>query len=530
MPINFFDSISLDKQEIQSVAIENLSADPGTPASGQIYFNTGTDAIRYYDGAAWIELDGSGGVTSVLAAAAGTSTGTVIVVDPVAGTGTVTLQPMAYAGGTNVGFVPTGSGDSAAVFLDGSGAWSTPAGGGSMSTWVVIGDTGTATVSDGETVDITGGTYITTAVTSATSPYLATVNHDSTSRTDTNSTASPAAGATFTAVDSVTSNATGHVTALNLKTVTLPADTGDTTYTLPASGTTAAKITLTPSTGASTVVNFTSTASQVTLTESGGNTITASLPSTVVAPGSLASTNTLAAGTSFSVATTSTFTGIATFTALPTIPQTPVAATDAASKGYVDSVVTGALVFQGGYNATADTTSGGGSLDGGSGTSIAVTKGWTYVVTVAGSFFTEAVEVGDVLIAEVDMAAGASALADWTTVQNNIGIATAAATDALAVKGISGYSSAYFDVTADGWVETNTGHVATIGNGVATALTVNHALNSRDVIVQLYDMTTFDTVFAQVVRTDVNNVTVTFSTAPASNGIRCVITKVSNVI
>ena len=518
MPINFFDSIALDTQEIQDVALQNLAtgAEPAG-VSGQIYYNTSNAEIRFYNGSAWIALAaGGGGVTTftntngtfVSASTANvTATGAVTM-------GTIDLSATGPASGT--------------TFLRGDNTWATPAG--SYTSWSLEGDNATTVnITDGLRVDFTGGDYITTTVASAT-PNTLTVTHDSTSRTDTTSTASPAAGATFTAVDSVTSNATGHVTALNLKTVTLPADTGDTTYTLPASGTTAAKITLTPSTGASTVVNFTSTASQVTLTESGGNTITASLPSTVVAPGSLASTNTLAAGTSLSVATTSTFTGIATFTELPVIPETPVASTDAASKGYVDSVLVGALVFQGGYNATADTTSGGGSLDGGSGTSIAVTKGWTYVVTVAGSFFTEAVEVGDVLIAEVDMAAGASALADWTTVQNNIGIATAAATDALTVKGISGYSSAYFDVTTDGWVETNTGHVATIGTGIATALIVNHALNSRDVIVQLYDMTTFDTVFAQVVRTDVDNVTVTFSTAPASNGIRCVITKVSNVI
>ena len=512
MPINFFDSISLDKQEIQSVAIENLSADPGSPASGQIYFNTGTDAIRYYDGAAWIELDGSGGVTSVLAAAAGTSTGTVIVVDPVAGTGTVTLQPMAYAGGTNVGFVPTGSGASASVFLDGSGQWSTPAGGGSMSNWILTGDSGTGqTIVDADTVLIAGGTALTTI---ATATDTLTVNHDTFG----------AGAATHTYPTEVITNSTGHITS-----ITGGSAPTDTTYDLTQAGTTTATIVLTDSSSATDVVSFLGTANQITLTGNGSTTITATLPNAVIAPGTLASTTTLAAGTSFSVASTSTFTGIATFTALPTIPETPVASTDAASKGYVDSVLVGALVFQGGYNATADTTSGGGSLDGGSGTSIAVTKGWTYVVTVAGSFFTEAVEVGDVLIAEVDMAAGASALADWTTVQNNIGIATAAATDALTVKGISGYSSAYFDVTTDGWVETNTGHVASIGTGVATALTVNHALNSRDVIVQLYDMTTFDTVFAQVVRTDVNNVTVTFSTAPASSGIRCVITKVSNV-
>jgi len=51
-----------------------------------------------------------------------------------------------------------------------------------------------------------------------------TFNHDNTSRTDTTSSASPAHGSTFTAVDSVTTNTQGHITAANLKTITLPAE------------------------------------------------------------------------------------------------------------------------------------------------------------------------------------------------------------------------------------------------------------------------------------------------------------------
>ena len=50
-----------------------------------------------------------------------------------------------------------------------------------------------------------------------------------------------------------------------------------------------------------------------------------------------------------------------------------------------------------------------------------IQRGWTYTVTVAGTFFTENVEIGDLLIAEVD---NPSALTDWTTVQNNVDLAT----------------------------------------------------------------------------------------------------------
>jgi hypothetical protein len=76
-------------------------------------------------------------------------------------------------------------------------------------------------VLNGNTVDIAGGTYISTVV-GATDTV--TVNHDTTTRTNTASSASPGVGGNFTAVDSVTTNSTGHVTGLNLKTVTLPDD------------------------------------------------------------------------------------------------------------------------------------------------------------------------------------------------------------------------------------------------------------------------------------------------------------------
>ena len=66
----------------------------------------------------------------------------------------------------------------------------------------------------------------------------------------------------------------------------------------------------------------------------------------------------------------------------------------------------------------------------------------------------------------------------------------------------------------------------TIGDGSATAITVNHALGTRDVMVQLYDASSYETLVAQVVRTDANNVAVTFNTAPASNDVIALVTKI----
>ena len=68
--------------------------------------------------------------------------------------------------------------------------------------------------------------------------------------------------------------------------------------------------------------------------------------------------------------------------------------------------------------------------------------------------------------------------------------------------------------------------VGLIGDGSATAITVTHSLNTRDVIIQLYDASTYDTVYADVVRTTVDTATITFTTAPAANDIKVLVTKI----
>ena len=200
----------------------------------------------------------------------------------------------------------------------------------------------------------------------------------------------------------------------------------------------------------------------------------------------------------------------------------PTAAQDAATKAYVDAAVVGGLTYKGGYNAATNSP----DLD--TGNNIAVTQGDTYTVTADGLFFTEQVRIGDFLIAEEDMAAsGGSAISKWTIVQSNLDLATAAATDGAAVKGISGYDSADFSVNANGWVQLATKQfVASIGDGTNTSYTVTHNLGSKDVIVQLYDVSSNDTVIADIVRTSTNVVTVSFSAAPTTNDIRVLIQKI----
>jgi hypothetical protein len=63
----------------------------------------------------------------------------------------------------------------------------------------------------------------------------------------------------------------------------------------------------------------------------------------------------------------------------------------------------------------------------------------------------------------------------------------------------------------------------TVGDGAATVIVVNHALGTKDVAVSVRDAATDDEVLVDTKHTDADNVTLTFSVAPAANSIRVVV-------
>jgi hypothetical protein len=75
---------------------------------------------------------------------------------------------------------------------------------------------------------------------------------------------------------------------------------------------------------------------------------------------------------------------------------------------------------------------------------------------------------------------------------------------------------------------TNTPALARVASqtvtGVATSFDIDHNFNTRDVTVQVYDITSYDTVFADIVRSTANRVIVTFSVAPGASSYRIVVT------
>ena len=167
--------------------------------------------------------------------------------------------------------------------------------------------------------------------------------------------------------------------------------------------------------------------------------------------------------------------------------------TSAAVKAYVDASVVGGLIYQGGYNAATNTP----NLDS---TPIAgIKKGWTYTVTADGLFFTEQVRVGDVLIAEID---SPTTLADWTTVQNNIDIASASQIGIGNVAAGSGVDVSYASGTATISLTAVAAKSGSIAVPTSTTYTYPNSItasSTNNVLIQLVD-SNGETVYADVQR------------------------------
>ena len=593
MPINYYCSIGMvgsnilmNKNQLIEPVIENSADEPATPVQGQMYFDTTTgDKIMYfYNGTAWVPMDGTGsGVASIAIIAAGTNSGgidTSLVID--ASTSANTLRPMQFGGSANIGMVPDASGGTdSAKFLKGDGTWATP--GGAYTAWTINGDTnsGTNTVSDGETVDIEGGKAIVTSTSTRTVTVdfepselttVTAVSDDKVVITDTSASNTPK---TALISDIVALAPAGTVTSVSAGDGLVKTGTAvDPIISVDYTGT--GLINDAPALSGSAIEADDAILFQ---DDSDGDAVK-SVQFTDIP------LNVLGVPTSNVSFNSKIITGLSAGSA----------DTDSVNLGQVNALVAGTGLFEGGYNATTGLTtdqSPNGAINGTS--NIATGLGDFYAVTVAGTQLGVALETGDLIFANeviaVDSDPGNS---KFTIVQTGQSIATAAATDALAVKGIAGFDSATFSVTSNGFVtaavgvtsviaatdddllgiEVQTGATATPKVGLnITGLTaggvpgtddvlpifnedasinksvsvenlisvhqtkttykqtlnafttgdtialnaVKHDLNTFDVMVQLYDETTKETIQACVDRSTVNIVKVTGNSYPSGN-------------
>ena len=131
--------------------------------------------------------------------------------------------------------------------------------------------------------------------------------------------------------------------------------------------------------------------------------------------------------------------------------------------------------------------------------------------------------VGDITTGEwsatdIPVTAGGTGASSASAARTNLGVAYASDAQALA-------GSSDTVVLTPGNLAARS-FKATIGDGTATAFNIDHGLATRDVVVQLYDASSYETVYAQVVRSLETRVVVTFNVAPGNDDIIALITKV----
>ena len=505
MAISYLSNIDLNNNQLKSFLVDNISgaADPaaGSSVAGRLIYRTSSNVLKFYNGTDWIALDG-----------------TIYNWDLKADSGTT----QSVASGVTVDFIGS-QGISTAVSLDGA----------------VVKNTITI---DNTAADMTGQTFTNTTITVDRQGRLLTASDGSTPITSFNIEGN---GANAQAISEGVSIDFVSNTGLTIVTSSVDATNKAATINL-------ALQDLSDMTEAWIPADEFIVLDGTTQKRKAGNEIAINLLGTPNASLAMGSNK---------------ITGLSNGTANG----------DAVNLSQLNAAVVGSLTIKGGFNANTGAIGGGGNLTSGV-ARVAIAIGDFYVVTTDGNFFGNAatpLTVGDQVICNTAAAAGASVEGDFVIVQSDTDIATATTVGlasfptaggtaitaggavSLAAQTSAGtYGSASKSleavVDAKGIVTSMSDNdilitssqvsnfctavtacaaansfTANIGDGSTLSITTLHSLGTQDIMVQLYSTASpFDTVYADVTRPNVNNVTVTTTSAIATNGVRLLVTKV----
>ena len=495
MAIKFVSSINLNQNELQNAVIQNLASPPGSPVEGQVYYDSsaGDKSIYFWDGTQWIDVGGD--IRSVTAGAGLTQTGTRdITINVGQGTG-ILVNP------DNVQLYHLGLENLTDPGADRIFFWDDSAG---ASQWLEV---STATG-----INISGTTL-----------QLGSIPNSSL----TNSSVTYTAGAGLTGGGTVALGSSATLTVGAGTGITVNAD--DVALKNAGSLNNNAVTKWDSSNGQ--LVNSIITDDGSTVTIAGNldvNGTTTTIDSTIVSIGDnmmqYANANVAnSVDIGFYGNYVNSGTKYATFfydasvssvsEAVFTLGQTSTEPTST-----VSGLTVGRLVA----NLTGDVTGNASTATAlQTARTISITGDATWTVTFDGT----ANVTSGLTLANSGVTAGtygsASSVSQVTFDAKGRATSASSVTIAITASQVTDFTSAVQAIIGA------YGAVANVGDGTNTTYAITHNLNSRDVIVQVYDNATYDTVYVDTVRTSVNVVTLTFATAPSSNAYRVLIQVVS---